>query len=89
MKELKLLGSFKKDIKKIRKRGWNRTKLDVIVTMLRSDEPLPASTRPHKLTGGWLGFWECHIGPDWLLIYDVSDDIVLLAATGTHADLFG
>ncbi|MEK7480254.1 MAG: type II toxin-antitoxin system YafQ family toxin [Patescibacteria group bacterium] len=88
MKKLELVGSFKKDIRRARKRGWDRAKIDAIVTMLRTGEPLPANARPHKLTGDWLGFWECHIGPDWLLIYDASDDTVLLAATGTHSDLF-
>jgi len=88
VKKLELLGSFRKDIKRIRKRGWGREKLDAIVIMLRTDEPLPTNARPHKLTGEWLGFWECHIGPDWLLIYDTNDTSVLLAGTGTHADLF-
>lgn len=88
MKSLDLQRSFRRDLKRITKRGWNRDKLDAIVTMLRTNEPLPASARPHKLTGDWLGFWECHIGPDWLLIYDVSDTTVLLAGTGTHGDLF-
>ena len=88
MKNLELLGGFKKDLKRIKRRGWDRSKLDAIVTMLRTSEPLPINARPHKLTGEWLGFWECHIAPDWLLIYDVSDTTILLAGTGTHADLF-
>ncbi|MGD0023228.1 MAG: type II toxin-antitoxin system YafQ family toxin [Xanthobacteraceae bacterium] len=44
--------------------------------------------RPHPLKGDWKGYWECHISPDWLLIYKVTDEEVLLARTGTHADLF-
>ena len=56
--------------------------------MLRKDEPLPHSARPHKLTGDWKGFWECHVEPDWLLIYDSTDTKVLLAGTGSHPDLF-
>lgn len=88
MKKLDLQGSFRKDLKRIAKRGWDRSKLDTIVTMLRTDEMLPTNARPHKLTGEWLGFWECHIGPNWLLIYDTSDSEVLLARSGTHADLF-
>ena len=63
-------------------------KLEAIVQLLRDDEPLPISARPHKLTGEYDGFWECHLGPDWLLIYDSTDTEVLLARTGTHADLF-
>jgi mRNA interferase YafQ len=49
---------------------------------------LPASNRPHRLKGEWKGYSECHVGPDWLLIYKVTDDEVRLARTGTHADLF-
>ena len=89
MKGLRLQGSFKKDLKRITKRGWNRIKLDAIVILLRTNEPLPINAHPHKLTGEWLGFWECHVGPNWLLIYDVRDTEVLLARSGTHADLFG
>lgn len=88
MKDLEILGSFKKDLKRVAKRTWDRTKLEVIVTMLRSDEPLPIRARPHRLTGDWDGFWECHIEPDWLLIYDFNATTVQLARTGTHADLF-
>lgn len=88
MKDLELLGSFKKHLKRIEKRRWDRKKLDAIVTMLRMDEPLPLRARPHKLTGDWKGFWECHIGPDWLLIYNFTATAVQLAGTGTHSDLF-
>lgn len=88
MKRLDLLGSFKKDFRRITKRKWDVKKLEAIVTMLRSDEPLPLNARPHRLTGDWEGFWECHIAPDWLLIYDMNDTTVLLARTGTHTDLF-
>lgn len=89
MKDLELIGSFRKDLKRIKKRGWDRARLEAIVTLLRCNEPLSVSARPHKLTGDWLGFWECHIAPDWLLIYDATDTTVLLARTGTHSDLFG
>ena len=88
MKDLQMYGSFKKDLKRITKSGWDRTEVDVIVAMLRADEPLPLRVQPHKLTGGREGFWECHIQPDWLLIYDFTDTKVLLVETGTHADLF-
>ena len=88
MKDLELLGSFKKDLKRVERRKWNLRRLNEIVEMLQRNELLPASARPHKLTGEWLGFRECHIAPDWLLIYDVTDTEVLLAGTGTHSDLF-
>lgn len=56
--------------------------------MLVNNTPLPAKYRPHKLTGDHYPKWECHIEPDWLLIYEIKEDIVILYRTGTHADLF-
>lgn len=88
MKKLKLLGRYKKDLKRIHKRGKDIEKLENVVTILRTDIPLPLSAHPHKLAGEWEGFWECHIEPDWLLIYDVTEEAVLLAGTGSHPDLF-
>ena len=79
---------YAKDLKRIFKRGWNKEKLSAILQLLENDTPLPAKMRQHKLTGNWQGFWECHIEPDWLLIYDFTDTEVLLARTGTHIDLF-
>jgi mRNA interferase YafQ len=55
---------------------------------LRLGTPLPASARPHPLKGEWEGYWECHVAPDWLLIYKHSDIELMLARTGTHSDLF-
>ena len=71
------------------KRGVPLAKLDTVLTLLMNDEPFPARNRPHLLSGEWKGFWECHIEPDWLLIYDLDDPQVLaLHRTGTHSDLF-
>jgi len=70
------------------RRGSERTKLEAIVNLLRHSRVLPQSAQAHKLQGEWDGFWECHIESNWLLIYDVTEDTVLLARTGTHADLF-
>lgn len=81
-------GRFKKDLKRIRKRGWDIRTLDAIVSLLQHGAQLPQNTFPHKLSGEYKGNWECHIAPDWLLIYDVNDKEVLLERTGTHADLF-
>jgi mRNA interferase YafQ len=58
------------------------------VELLAETGTLPEGYRPHKLTGEWKGVWECHIEPDWLLIYDVTPTEVLLIRTGTHSDLF-
>ena len=88
MKTLSLTNTFKKDVTTVAKRGYDRPKLDTIIRLLLASEPLPARCRPHKLQGDWQGVWECHIGPDWLLIYQISDVTVTLHRTGTHSDLF-
>lgn len=81
-------GRFGKDYKRAEKRGKNIKKLQEIIEALRSNTPLPARCRPHKLNGNWAGHMECHIEPDWLLIYKITDETLFLAATGSHADLF-
>jgi mRNA interferase YafQ len=89
MKALRLANAFSKDLKRVERRGYNRSLLETVVNALRRDEDLPAARRDHPLKGKWKGWRECHIQPDWLLIYKATDTEVLLARTGTHADLFG
>ena len=81
---------FKKDIKLARKRGLNMNLLDEVVTSLVENGKLPAKYRPHVLKGKYKGLWECHIQPDWLLIWEQKEVIKLitLVRTGTHSDLF-
>ena len=81
-------GGFRKDLKKIAKRRLDRDALDAVVGLLCERAALPAHCRPHKLAGEWLGYWECHIAPNWLLIYKVTEHTVRLARTGSHSDLF-
>lgn len=90
MLEVILSNSFKKDLKAISKRGYDLEKLSIIVDKLANLEPLPEKNRDHNLTGEYAGFRECHIQPDWLLIYRVynSELILFLSRTGTHSDLF-
>jgi len=88
MKDLEYTNKFRRDLKRIKKWDKDISKLEQLVSAMRSDKPLPVTARPHKLEGEWNGFWECHIEPDWVLIYDVTDEAVLLAGTGTHTDLF-
>ena len=88
MKSTQTRTSFKKDLKRIRKRGLDRGQLDAVIDLLCRGLPLPAARRDHPLKGEWEGWRECQIEPDWLLIYKITDDEVLLARTGTHADLF-
>ena len=88
MKKLDQTGSFKRDLKRVTKRGYDLSKLATVLSLLQANTPLPVSARPHSLKGRWKGFLECHIEPDWLLIYQTGVNRVLLVRTGTHADLF-
>ena len=85
-----LSNRFKKDLKNAAKRGYDLNLLDAVVSTLASQQPLPEKNRDHALTGDYIGFRECHILPDWLLIYRVyNEDLLLfLSRTGTHSDLF-
>lgn len=82
---------FKKDYKLAIKRHLNIDLLDEIVRKLAGCESLPEKNKDHPLTGDWIGHRECHIQPDWLLIYRIEDDLLVLtlSRTGTHSDLFG
>jgi len=87
---VKFTSQFKKDYKSAKKRGLKVELLDDIITSLALGIPLPEKNKDHALTGNWNGFRECHIQPDWLLIYRVENDILTLTVTrtGTHSDLF-
>ena len=87
---IKQTSLFKKDRKLIAKQGKNMSKLQEIVTKLANGEPLPPHNKDHKLQGDYEGCKECHIAPDWLLIYriDKNNLILLLTRTGSHSDLF-
>lgn len=90
MLEIKVTSKFKKDLKQIIKRGYNISLLDKVVTDIASGVPLGAKYRDHILTGEYAGFHECHIEPDWLLVYKLGKDelILYLLRTGTNSDLF-
>ena len=92
MKNLEIVwtGQFKKDYKLAMKRHRDIHLLDGIIRKLAAQEALPEKNRDHSLTGNWVGHRECHIQPDWLLIYRIENDILVLtlARTGTHSDLF-
>ena len=80
---------FRRDYKICEKRGYDLRLLEQVVDTLRVPAPLPDKNRDHPLSGDWKGNQECHILPDWLLIYRVNGDELYLARTGTHSDLFG
>ena len=80
---------FRRDMKLCQKRHLDLALLQAAIDTLRIPAPLPAKNRDHLLSGDYTGCRECHIQPDWLLIYRVSDDELYLVRTGSHADLFG
>ena len=90
MLEVILSNQFKRDLRLAAKRGYDFDLLDEIVNKLASKEELPEKNRDHNLTGKYAGFRECHIQPDWLLVYRTDETalILFLSRTGTHADLF-
>lgn len=79
---------FKKDFRACVKRGYNLSLLNQVIDTLRIPEALPEKNRDHNLSGDYNGYKECHILPDWLLIYKQTDEELQLIRTGTHADLF-
>lgn len=81
---------FQKDLKRIAKRGYDTELLSAVIKKLANGEPLEQKHYDHMLTGNYIGCREYHITPDWLLIYEISDDTLLLylTRTGTHSDLF-
>lgn len=87
---LQRTASFKKDYKLIKKRGYDMSKLVAVVSVLADGQDLPAVYSDHALTGNWKGYRECHIQPDWLLVYKIIDDCLILSLTrtGTHSDIF-
>ena len=89
MREITQTSRFKKDLKRALKRGNDHKKLAHIVHSLVNDVSLPRNVVPHMLHGEYAGIMECHILPDWLLLYEVTDTTVYLYRTGSHADLFG
>ncbi|MBR1753418.1 type II toxin-antitoxin system YafQ family toxin [bacterium] len=81
---------IKKDIKLLEKRKYNFDKLSTVIDILATEKPLPEKYKDHALIGNYKGYRECHIEPDWLLIYKIENDILtlVLSRTGTHGDLF-
>ena len=90
MFELELTRQYLKDLKLARKRGLDESKLNEVILKLISGVELPKKNRDHCLSGNYEGFRECHISPDWLLIYsrDVTVKTITLVRTGTHSDLY-
>lgn len=81
-------GRFKKDLKICAKRGYDLQLLEDVINILRIPDQLPIQNKDHFLKGDYLGRRECHIAPDWLLIYEIYEEELYLERTGTHSDLF-
>jgi addiction module toxin, relE/stbE family len=90
MKTLIASTSFKKDLKRYRNNLRKLSKLREVLALLQCDEPIPSAYRPHRLTGDYAGFMECHIEGDFLLIWDDPDiQTIALVRLGSHSELFG
>ena len=88
---VKLTTQFKKDYKLAMRRGLDIRLLEDVIADLAMGIPLPAKYRDHALSGNWTGHRECHVLPDWLLVYRIDDNVLVLtlSRTGSHSDLFG
>ena len=85
---IKYTSQFKKDYKKVQKQNKDINKLRSVIEKLSSGQQLGEKFLDHPLSGEWKQYRECHISPDWLLIYKIDDEYLVLARTGSHADLF-
>lgn len=88
--KLRVTGQFKKDLKRCLKRGYKESEFEYVVNKLLNGEELDAKHHAHKLNSKFHHCWECHINPDWLLLWDYFEDelVLLLLQTGTHSDMF-
>ena len=82
------LNSFEKEVEKAKNGGKDIAKLKEIIQLLLQGKPLPPKNRNHRLKGDFVGYWECHIEPDWLLVYKKTETQIIFARTGSHSDLF-
>ena len=90
MLDLVMTTQYRKDLKRINKRGKDLSLLKDVLQTLREEQALEEKYRDHALTGNYIGFRECHIQPDWLLVYAINKEELILTAsrTGSHSDLF-
>ncbi|WP_416137090.1 type II toxin-antitoxin system YafQ family toxin [Halomonas sp. HK25] len=79
---------FKRDVKRLQKRGKDMGKLKALLILLLEQAPLPEPYQDHPLRGDWKGFRDAHLEPNWLLLYRIVGDELQLARTGSHSDLF-
>ena len=85
---IRYTSQFKKDYKRIKKQNKDLAKLQILIEKLVNSEMLEAKYKDHSLTGSLKGYRDCHIEPDWLIIYKISHDTLILERTGSHSELF-
>ncbi|EEX47856.1 type II toxin-antitoxin system RelE/ParE family toxin [Jonquetella anthropi] len=90
MLTIRYSAAFRRDYKRIVKRGYDTRRLERVIELLAERKPLPENLKDHALSGTFSDFRECHIAPDWLLVYRIIEDqlVLVLSQTGTHSDLF-
>lgn len=89
MRDVILKKHFKKDVERIKRTGREMSRLREVIGLLAEGVPLPTNNRDHQLVGNFSDYRECHLGGDWLLLYQIRDNTVILVRTGSHSDLFG
>jgi len=88
MLKIRYSSKFKKDFKLVQKKGYDINLFEEIIFLLCNENPLPPKHKDHSLSGSYLGFRECHIAPDWLLIYKIEKEILILSLTRTGTEKF-
>jgi len=88
MRQVEYSGQFRRDVKRVKKRGKDINRLKTLLRLLTYSDPLPFSYQDHPLKANWRGCRDAHLEPDWLLIYYIDGGLVRFERTGTHADLF-
>lgn len=88
MLKISFRNQFDKELKRQKKRGKDLKKFLEVAEKLADEKPLDAKYRNHRLVGNFKGRWECHIEPDWLIVYLKTDEEIIFERTGTHSDLF-
>lgn len=86
--EIRMTTAFERDLRRVRKQGRDLDKLETLVDLLQNRQPVPPRNHRHPLRGQWSGHWDCHIAPDWLLLYRETERALILVRTGSHAELF-
>lgn len=89
MLDIRYQSRFRRDVRLLARRGYDMQRLQVAIELLQADQALPEQYHDHALSGNWSGFRECHVGPDWLLVYKVirSELVLVCVRTGTHSDI--